>query len=1218
MGASSWLSRTQRISAASGVAALVVLGFARDGALSDRLAMLALVALVLATASGWLQLIPGSPRLPPSPNSAHESTSREWLLVTLVVAVFAYLAAQTWFRPGTSIATIDITPPDGTAWVGRVFDPWTWTGSNLGEPSQLPLQVPWAIVLGVVHALGGEPFLAQRIWYTALFMGAALAAVGLVAALRMGPAAAIVGAAAYLLSPFVLSTVNFNPVYIAALCLLAALPAVLVSVGAGQLPVRWGVGLIALAAPIVGYVYLNPPLVGMLMGVMLATPPLVGWVDGRDAGLRSFRALLIAIPLLLAASAYWIVPAILHLPVIATDQLASLPSWVWTEARASIRNAFWLNTIWTWRYPEYGPFATDYDGFPLSLLRFVLPAIAFSALILRGRSPGVEHSAQRDRLLRLSVGATTAALVIIFLSTGTNSPGSVVFDRLYGLPFGWLLREPGRFLMVVALAYALLVAVVADSLLQSQRIANLSGLRLQSLRAMRLSVVPVALGTMLFLGLPLYTGAVVPDKRPLLPAAHVRVPGYWQEMARFVDSRPTQGALLMMPPDVFYQMRYSWGYYGTDGFNVDLFHRRVLVPSAQGYAPASAQLLSAVNLTAQSILDHDWRQTEALVTALDAPLVLVRGDIQQPYAGPALVPPNDLVQALTTAPNFVLVNTIGALSLFELKTRVAESDRVSPFVTTDAQTPDLRLLSVLPPNSALVSSASKAGIPTVYESPPLKTWQDNGDSLVWQLNAPIGRSYRVVELGSSQVVSLDRPGTFTVGSSKARVVYAQTATSNLISVSIPGRPAISNGDFSTGQWGTVADCHDLLGPPGLRYLGAEVLANGAPGGLAALRLSASADSACEHQLLDWHGGPLLLGLMVHPIQGSPPRMCLWEAGPNTCAALPALPHSGGWSTYRTMLTPDRGTTAITLFLYADVNVPGTTTVNEYANVRVIEEPALETFALLGDPTGPPPSARQLAVVHSSFSSNWQGPVSSEHVLVDGMLNGWLIAPGTNGFAAYYTPTVTIRAAQWMSIGGLLLAVLLLTWAWIGRLAGRQPSRRSSNPFRHPGVSMIIDSYQPDANFVSAQQLVVRAPSQRLWEVLPQLPVALTDSRFAPIAALPLWVASVVRGEPRLQDIDLGRQPWTLREGAVLGGAISVDRVDEGKEVVLLGHHRFADFATSFYIESLGVQLSRLHSITRANFKTEGLGHLYLAGVHVFHNVYVDWMLRRLRHLAESQ
>lgn len=165
--------------------------------------------------------------------------------------------------------------------------------------------------------------------------------------------------------------------------------------------------------------------------------------------------------------------------------------------------------------------------------------------------------------------------------------------------------------------------------------------------------------------------------------------------------------------------------------------------------------------------------------------------------------------------------------------------------------------------------------------------------------------------------------------------------------------------------------------------------------------------------------------------------------------------------------------------------------------------------------------------------------------------------------------------------------------------------------------MIVDSYESDANFVSARHLDVGSPTRRLWQALPQLPVALRTSRLAPIAAVPLWVASLLRGDAHRSDIDFGRRPWTLREGAVLASAFSVGRVDEGKEVVLIGHHRFADFATSFYIESLGAQSSRLHNVTRAEFKTDGLGRLYLAGVRVFHDIYMDWMLRRVRRLAES-
>src|SRR4029077_20206822 len=51
------------------------------------------------------------------------------------------------------------------------------------------------------------------------------------------------------------------------------------------------------------------------------------------------------------------------------------------------------------------------------------------------------------------------ALVFVLLATGTNPPAAPVFNAIFALPLGWLLREPTRFLMVAALAYAVLIGV---------------------------------------------------------------------------------------------------------------------------------------------------------------------------------------------------------------------------------------------------------------------------------------------------------------------------------------------------------------------------------------------------------------------------------------------------------------------------------------------------------------------------------------------------------------------------------------------------------------------------------------------------------------------------------------------------------------------------------------------------------------------------------------
>src|SRR5260370_28639153 len=112
----------------------------------------------------------------------------------------------------------------------------------------------------------------------------------------------------------------------------------------------------------------------MIVSAMLASPLLVTFIDGRAAGLRSLRTLMLAVPLLLAGSAYWVVPAIIHLSTSIPSQLSGLADWTWAENRATIYNALWLNVHWAWNYLEYFPYARLYSQLPLSFARFLFPA----------------------------------------------------------------------------------------------------------------------------------------------------------------------------------------------------------------------------------------------------------------------------------------------------------------------------------------------------------------------------------------------------------------------------------------------------------------------------------------------------------------------------------------------------------------------------------------------------------------------------------------------------------------------------------------------------------------------------------------------------------------------------------------------------------------------------------------------------------------------------
>src|SRR5206468_4082868 len=118
-----------------------------------------------------------------------------------------------------------------------------------------------------------------------------------------------------------------------------------------------------------------------------------------------------------------------------------------------------------------------------------------------------------------------------------------------------------------------------------------------------------------------------------LPPAHVAVPAYWTDMARVINNLDTPGTLLVLPPDDFYQMPYKWGYYGDDLFIRDLMQRPVLVPSGESYIQSTPEVLNTVALTAKSILAGDWTSVDRLLEALNAPLVLVRGDIDTSFPG---------------------------------------------------------------------------------------------------------------------------------------------------------------------------------------------------------------------------------------------------------------------------------------------------------------------------------------------------------------------------------------------------------------------------------------------------------------------------------------------------------------------------------------------------------------------------------------------------------
>jgi arabinofuranan 3-O-arabinosyltransferase len=682
-----------------------------------------LVAAILMLVPKW-DRHPATALEVPKAEPRYPGATWRWTLAGL--GLFGLVVAQTWFRSGTVIAGGDIAPPIGTAWIGRIFNTYGWSGANLGGPQANQGQLPFGVVDELVHLAGGSGALAQRIWLSLLIAGVVVAGAALARSLIMSPLAGVCVGIFFFFNPMTLSQVSTNDVYLAAMVLVATLPALVISYGRGTLK-RWQLNLgFVVAAPFVGFIYANPPLVGMLVLTVLATPLLV-WVRfGRDTAVRTWWGLLLAGTLMAGASAYWLIPNLLASSSIASGTLSSVSAWAFTESRSTLANGFWLNTAWGWNFSEYYPYAHLFRQFPIALVRPLIPLLALFGLTLR--SPGKDQRVL-SRSTRLGGLLSVFVLGLILLSNGTRAPGSLIFDPLYHLPYGWLLREPGRFLMVVALGYALLIGLLVDrvgSRVRTPLSPTPSGgpntvgtTRVSWSRWLMVSVVAVALVS----AFPLWTGLVVSGPHDGFPSGHVVVPSSWTATADYLNSsKAPRGSLLVLPPDDFYQMPYTW-YYGNDGFIPNLLDRHVVVPSGGSYYNVSSELLGAVQLEASALTSHNWTEASRILTAIGTPILLVRGDIEATFPGRDIVSPAALSAALTNDPDMHLVHRIGPLSLYELNSQY----RLAPtnYATTFASTPDLRLLAVLPQRTALISSPPQAGHAVIAPLPPCRIGRSN-------------------------------------------------------------------------------------------------------------------------------------------------------------------------------------------------------------------------------------------------------------------------------------------------------------------------------------------------------------------------------------------------------------------------------------------------------------------------------------------------------------
>ena len=661
----------------------------------------------------------------------------------------------------------------------------------------------------------------------------------------------------------------------------------------------------------------------------------------------------------------------------------------------------------------------------------------------------------KRRVALVLAGVGLAAIVV---SKGLHAPLAGLNLWLYDhVPTYWLLRDPAKVNLLVVLVFALLAALAVDRLEQSSAVqgAVFAGL--------------LAAASLVYAH-PLLTGAVVPDERPLLPSAHVRVPQAWDDVEAYLDAAPRQGKVVVLPQLDYYQAPTTWGYYGAS-FLHQFLERPVVETLPDGYYsdPIVAQHVASLE---QQILDGG-RNARAAMQALGANFILLRRDLQASFPGRSFVPPRRLAHALPRAPGLRRVRSFGPLDLYVADMRrSAEVYAGVPLLGAGAEPAALYRAVEVGPNVASIGPRDAASLDGVAKGEVRLVQAERGrdratvkltrTGIVVAFSRGRGREstalrfprvsppFRAIVGTRSFVVTRAHP---TISLPRGALASAprlfRFPPRQLVSVPIPSRLP-----------GQLGDCHryDDRTPTQVGLTAEVVRRDGIP----TARLGARDHSACVALPIENSGPrvPLRIRLSYRSVSGSRARICLWQVEPRRCARLPALLASPGWHRLEATVTPNAGTRSLRLFLYADGD-SASRTVTEYREIGINR--ARSVIALGVTPLGELPkiSYRRVApyefrvrvegarrpfllAVGETFAPGWHVESKGReitglaHVRVNGYANAWRLPwKGTYDVTITYGPERLARLAQ--SIDLVLIPLVLVLWLGSAAVTRRRRS-----------------------------------------------------------------------------------------------------------------------------------------------------------------------------------
>ena len=213
---------------------------------------------------------------------------------------------------------------------------------------------------------------------------------------------------------------------------------------------------------------------------------------------------------------------------------------------------------------------------------------------------------------------------------------------------------------IVVLSYAAMIGFAVDGFFN----------RLTLFRKVSLRSIGVGAILILLIGnaWPLLSGDAIPGTPRggigSLPGLQVNIPEYWIEASNWINAQPGDWRVFLLPKNPFYQVHYTWDYYGVD-ITPNLVTKS-LVSTSPGGGYLTYDSTEFLNILYNEIKFNPKANFSVALSILNTKYVLLRGDLDWTHFNTKNVgSPHFFSSWLDAQSRIRLVKVFGPLKIYE-------------------------------------------------------------------------------------------------------------------------------------------------------------------------------------------------------------------------------------------------------------------------------------------------------------------------------------------------------------------------------------------------------------------------------------------------------------------------------------------------------------------------------------------------------------------------